>query len=43
VVSRLDGAAPGEGEERFALDRPRQPRAGVRTGGDSMATTWQGY
>jgi sarcosine oxidase len=43
VVSRLDGAAPGDGEERFALDRPRQPRAGVRTGGDSMVTTWQGY
>jgi glycine/D-amino acid oxidase-like deaminating enzyme len=43
VVSRLDGAAPGEGEERFALDRPRQPRAGVRTGGDSMVTSWQGY
>jgi glycine/D-amino acid oxidase-like deaminating enzyme len=43
VVSRLDGATPGDGEERFALDRPRLPRAGVRTGGDSMVTTWQGY
>jgi glycine/D-amino acid oxidase-like deaminating enzyme len=43
VVSRLDGATPGDGEERFALDRPRLPRAGVRTGGDSMVTTWRGY
>ena len=43
IVSRLDGEPPGEGEDRFALDRPRLPRVGVRTGGDSMVTTWQGY
>jgi sarcosine oxidase len=43
VVGRLDGATPGEGEDRFAIDRPRLSQAGVRTGGDSMVSTWQGY
>jgi sarcosine oxidase len=43
VVSRLDGEPPGAGEDRFSLDRPRLPLVGVRTGGDSMVTTWQGY
>ena len=43
VVGRLDGAPVGPGEERFALDRPRLSQVGLRTGGDSMATAWQGY
>ena len=43
VVSRLDGAPLGPGEERFALDRPRLSQVGLRTGGDSMVTSWQGY
>jgi len=30
-------------DERFSLDRPRLPQVGVRTGGDSMVTQWQGY
>ncbi|HTC85312.1 MAG TPA: FAD-dependent oxidoreductase, partial [Candidatus Acidoferrum sp.] len=43
VVSRLDGAGVGPGEERFALDRPRLSQVGLRTGGDSMVSSWQGY
>ena len=43
VVARLDGRAPGPGEERFRIDRPRLPTTGVRTGGDSIVTSWQGY
>jgi glycine/D-amino acid oxidase-like deaminating enzyme len=43
VVRRLDGRPPESGEERFAIDRPRTPLVGVRTGGDAMARTWQGY
>jgi len=43
LLARLDGRPPGPGEERFRLDRPRQPMAGVRTGGDSIVTSWQGY
>jgi glycine/D-amino acid oxidase-like deaminating enzyme len=43
VVSLLDGHQPAPDEGRFALDRPRQPQAGVRTGGDDMVRSWQGY
>ena len=43
VVDRLDGKPTMDGDERFALDRPRQPSAGMRTGGDSIVTTWEGY
>jgi glycine/D-amino acid oxidase-like deaminating enzyme len=43
VVARLDGAVPGPGEERFAMDRPRSPVTGVRTGADSIVDSWQGY
>ena len=43
VVERIDGAPVGEGEERFGIDRPRISQAGVRTGGDSIVSRWQGY
>ena len=43
VVERIDGAPLGEGEERFSLDRPRISQTGVRTGGDSIVSRWQGY
>lgn len=43
VVERLDGAAPGEGEERFALGRPRSAAVGMRTGGDSIVSSWEDY
>ena len=43
VVSLLDGAAPSEDETRFAIDRPRQPTTGMRTSGDSIVTSWEGY
>ncbi len=43
VVARLDGRDAGPGEERFRLDRPGSTDAGLRTGGDAMARTWQGY
>ena len=43
VVNRLDGLPTNPEDARFALDRPRQPSAGVRTGGDSIVTTWEGY
>ncbi|MBF6605792.1 MAG: FAD-dependent oxidoreductase [Chloroflexi bacterium] len=43
VVARLDGAPVGPGEERFALDRPRVPHPGLRTGADAMADGWRGY
>jgi sarcosine oxidase len=42
VVDRLDGATT-EDDDRFALNRARQPSAGMRTGGDSIVTTWEGY
>jgi sarcosine oxidase len=43
VVARLGGRGPEPGEERFRLDRPRDEAGGLRTGGDAMARTWQGY
>ena len=43
VVARLDGAAPADGDERFSITRPRTGNAGLRTGGDSIATEWDGY
>ena len=43
VLGRLGGAPAAEGEERFALDRPRLPQVGVRTGGDSIVAEWHGY
>jgi sarcosine oxidase len=43
VVDRLDGRPKDDPDDRFALDRPRLPSAGMRTGGDSIVTTWEGY
>jgi sarcosine oxidase len=43
VVDRLDGRPTGEGDDRFALDRPRLPSTGMRTSGDASVTTWEGY
>ena len=43
VLGLLDGAQPGEDEARFSLDRARPAQVGMRTGGDSIVTTWQGY
>lgn len=42
VVERLGGAGPPE-DRRFCLDRPRPPRTGLRTGGDEIVTSWEGY
>ena len=43
VVDRLDGRPIAEDDDRFAIDRPRLPSAGMRTGGDSIVTSWEGY
>jgi sarcosine oxidase len=43
LIERLDGVPLGEGEERFGLARPRISQTGVRTGGDSIVASWQGY
>jgi sarcosine oxidase len=43
VVKLLDGGPPSPDEARFAIDRARQPSTGMRTGGDSIVTTWEGY
>jgi glycine/D-amino acid oxidase-like deaminating enzyme len=43
VVDRLDGLPTDAEDERFSIDRPRLPSAGMRTGGDSIVTTWEGY
>jgi sarcosine oxidase len=43
VVDRLDGRPTTPDDARFALDRPRRPSVGMRTGGDSIVTTWEGY
>jgi glycine/D-amino acid oxidase-like deaminating enzyme len=43
VLALLDGSTPGDEEQRFALDRPRRSETGVRTGGDAIVRTWQGY
>jgi sarcosine oxidase len=43
VVDRLDGRATAPDDDRFALDRPRLPTVGMRTGGDSIVTSWEGY
>jgi glycine/D-amino acid oxidase-like deaminating enzyme len=40
VVGLLDGGAPTNEEARFSLARPRQPEAGLRTGGDSIVDHW---
>jgi glycine/D-amino acid oxidase-like deaminating enzyme len=34
VVSRIAGAPAGSDEDRFAIDRVRNPRQGLRTGGE---------
>ena len=43
VVRRLDGYEPEGDERRFGLDRSRASEAGVRTGGDGIVRSWQGY
>jgi sarcosine oxidase len=43
VVDRLDGRPTEDGDDRFALDRPRLPSAGMRTSGDAIVTSWEGY
>jgi sarcosine oxidase len=40
VVGRIDGDAPGPGEERFGLSHPRSPQATPRTGADGMVDGW---
>jgi len=40
VIGRLDGRAPGPGEERFALAHARSPQATPRTGADGMVEGW---
>lgn len=42
LVQRLDGNVPGPAEERFLLG-PRSEVPGMRTAGDSVATSWEGY
>ena len=43
LVTGSDLGAPSPVDGRFRLARPRLPEPGVRTGGDSIAATWQGY
>jgi sarcosine oxidase len=43
VVKLLDGESTTAEEARFAIDRERLPSVGMRTGGDSIVTTWEGY
>jgi glycine/D-amino acid oxidase-like deaminating enzyme len=43
LLSRLDGAAPSEEERRFGIERPRMAGIGMRTSGDAIVTTWEGY
>ncbi|MBA2373659.1 MAG: FAD-dependent oxidoreductase [Chloroflexi bacterium] len=43
LADRLAGV-PAEAEDaRFLIDRPRAPATGVRTGGDAIVTSWDGY
>jgi hypothetical protein len=41
VLGRIDGRAAVDGEERFGLGRPRTASLGLRTGGDSIVSTWE--
>jgi glycine/D-amino acid oxidase-like deaminating enzyme len=43
VVARLDGVEPSPAEQRFGIGQPREPAVGVRTGGDAITSTWEGY
>jgi sarcosine oxidase len=43
LVSRLQGAPVGPGEERFSLGHTRVDDATLRTGADAMVSGWQGY
>jgi glycine/D-amino acid oxidase-like deaminating enzyme len=43
VVARVQGQPPEPGHERFSIERERTPALGVRTGGDSIVATWEGY
>ena len=43
VLERLDGVEPTADERRFSIDRPRSAGTGMRTGGDEMVASWQGY
>jgi glycine/D-amino acid oxidase-like deaminating enzyme len=43
VVGRLGGADVAPGEERFGLGHVREPRPGMRTGGDGMVDNWSDW
>ena len=45
VLDRLAGRPTAPGDERFGILRPRTPVTGdgLRTGGDSIAATWEDY
>jgi sarcosine oxidase len=43
VVERIEGAAPGPGEERFGLDHVREPMPNMRTGADGMVEGWSDW
>ena len=42
VAGLVRGAGRQPGHDRFALDRPRTPEAGMRSGGDSIVGWWEG-
>ena len=42
VAGLVQGARRQPGHDRFALDRPRTPEAGMRSGGDSIVGWWEG-
>ena len=41
VAGLVRGAGRQPGHDRFALDRPRTPEAGMRSGGDSIVGWWE--
>ena len=43
VVERLDQPESDEAGDRFSLARPRLAAAGMRTGGDSIVSSWDAY
>jgi glycine/D-amino acid oxidase-like deaminating enzyme len=42
VAGLVRGAGREPGHDRFALDRPRLPATGMRSGGDSIVGWWEG-
>jgi glycine/D-amino acid oxidase-like deaminating enzyme len=43
VAARLRGEPPEPWHDRFRVDRPRLTEIGMRTGGDTIAGTWDEY